>query len=68
MLTDEQWKSIGFEPFVTQTRISPRIRSMAGASLLLIGILGFVAVVSGAVTREFSDTREVVQLNLGEYP
>ena len=68
MLTDEQWKSIGFEPFAIQTRISPRIRSMAGASLLLIGILGFVAVVSGAATREFSDTREVVQLNLGEYP
>ena len=67
MLSDTQWKSIGFEPFA-QTRITPRMRSLAGGSALLIVILAFVAVLSGATAREFSDTRDVVRVNLGEYP
>ncbi|HEV7633532.1 MAG TPA: hypothetical protein VGO41_11165 [Steroidobacteraceae bacterium] len=41
---------------------------MARTSILLVAILAFVAVLSGAATREFFDTRDVVRVNLGEYP
>lgn len=68
MLTDDQWRSIGIEPFTTQTWFTPRTRSRAGAVLLLVGILAFIAVLSGAAAREFSDTRNVVRITLGEYP
>lgn len=68
MLTDDQWKSIGFEPFTTQTWFSARMRSIATASLSLVAILALVAVISGAASREFSDTRDIVRVNPGEYP
>jgi len=68
VLNDAQWRSIGFEPFTTETRFTPRMRSVAGTSILLVAILAFVAILSGAATREFFDTRDVVRVNLGEYP
>lgn len=68
MLTDKQWQSIGYEPFTTHTWFSARMRAVATASLSLVAILAFVAAISGAASREFSATRDVVRVNLGEYP